>query len=276
MEVERLIVLVLSAETQRNEIQEADKRDGYALAVKFLNKRKAEIAKGWQEVANGAGFDVAGHGAAQIGKHAAMVVHCRDGKLLTELDVITAFLRDAKTCGIYILMHGIHGMAIPNEASATFLSPEYVAKLAGTMCPKKTISLLKVNIVGCTLAMKPEAGQGDKKLRKVRKAISKAGSWAQAFCKALERRETMVAAYTDAVYVVRDENPEFKTFGVDGSQRPEGSKLGQKAVGIQTGTDKKIEMVAAHRTTVKRVFQYDGVDDKVVNVPPDKYKAWGS
>jgi hypothetical protein len=185
MEVERLIVLVLSAETQRNEIQEADKRDGYALAVKFLNKRKAEIAKGWQEVANGAGFDVAGHGAAQIGKHAAMVVHCRDGKLLTELDVITAFLRDAKTCGIYILMHGIHGMAIPNEASATFLSPEYVAKLAGTMCPKKTISLLKVNIVGCTLAMKPEAGQGDKKLRKVRKAISKAGSWAQAFCRRL-------------------------------------------------------------------------------------------
>ncbi len=67
MEVERLIVLVLSASKQLEDIQIEDKRDGYALAVKFLDKRKADIAKGWREVANGAGLDVAGHGAGQIG-----------------------------------------------------------------------------------------------------------------------------------------------------------------------------------------------------------------
>lgn len=87
----------------------------------------------------------------------------------------------------------------------------------------------------------------------------------------------MVAAYTEAVYVVRDNNPEFKTFGVDESQQPKGSKLGQKTFGIQFGTDMKIEMVAAHRTTVKKVFQYSGgLFGKVQDVPSDQHKAWGS
>lgn len=269
MEVARLIVLVLSATGQAQDIQEDDRRDGYALAVKFLSQRKANIEQGWEAVANGAALDVAGHGAAQIGKHSALVVHCLDGKLRTPLEDIAAFLKEAKTCGVYILMHGIHGMVTPNDAAGGCLSPKSVAKLINTLCPRKTINLSKVNIVGCTLARKPDGQQGK---QKARKQITKAGSWAQAFCDELERSDTMVAAYTEAVYVVRDNNPEFKTFGVDESLRPQGSKLGQKSVTL--GEDIKMETVAAHRTKVKKVFQYHG--GKVVDVGLDQYKTWGT
>ena len=41
MKVERLIVLVLSASSQVQSIHEDDMRDGYALAVKFLDKHGA-------------------------------------------------------------------------------------------------------------------------------------------------------------------------------------------------------------------------------------------
>ena len=250
MKVERLIVLVLSASSQVQSIHEDDMRDGYALAVKFLDKHKADVAKNWREIANGAGLEVAGHGAGQIGKHAALVVHCLDGKLVGD-QALEQFLDGAKSCGMYILLHGIHGMVTPSTAITSFLSPDFVAKLVNSMCPAKHFVLLKVNIVGCTLARKPGKGQGGKELKKVRASLGKAGSWSQAFCKALAREETMVAAYTDAVYVVRDNNPEFVTFGVDGSQRPHGSDLGQKAVSVPDGNDTKIDMVAAHRTTVK-------------------------
>jgi hypothetical protein len=277
MEVQRLIVLVLSYSAKKAAQAEAmaeqhadDQRDGYALAVKFLDRRKASITANWQTVANGAGLEVAGHGAAQIGnKHAAIVVHSVDGKVRTESDVIKAFLKGADTCGFYILMHGMHGMALPNGAAGTFMSPGHVAKQIDSMCPQK-IKLLKVNVVGCTLASKPSHGQGDET---VRHAIKEAGSWAQALCAALHREDTMVAAYTEAVYVVRDKNPEFRTMGVDGDPyRPKESKLGQKAVNLGSMEDKKIEQVRAHRANVKRVFQYK--KDQVIPVTLEKYSAY--
>jgi len=272
MEVERLIVMVLSATGQLDVIQQADHRDGYALAVKFMDKRKAAVETGWADIANGVGHDVAGHGAGQLGKHAAVVVHYLDGKPRASSHDVVTFLKGAATCGVYILMHGLHGMPVPSNKSADkFLSPKSVAAEVNKLCPQGKIQLLKVNIVGCTLAENPKGS--DHGSKKARKPVIAAGSWAQAFCGQLQRKETMVAAYSDAVYVARANNREFGS-GIDDKEKipmPQGLHLGQKAVN-PPGNDSKFEPVAAHRTRVKKVFQYDG--GKVADVDLKQYATW--
>jgi hypothetical protein len=275
MEVERLIVLVLSATGGSHGhsplVQAGDQRDGLALAGRFLSKRTGKVEEAWEKIANGAGQEIAGYGAAQIGKHSAIVVHYLDGKPRTaSLQDIATFLKDAASCGIYIVMHGLDGMISPStKAAEKCLSPKSVAQEVNKLCPQK-IKLLKVNIVGCTLARSPGGDHGSQKLRA---KLVKAGSWAQAFCQELKRKETMVASYTEAVYVVRDNNTELNA-SVDGlsgeSLRPQGSQLGQKAV--ESSPDAKIDTVAAHRTKVKKVFQYDG--SKVAPVDLKQYQTW--
>lgn len=227
----------------------------------------------WEKVANGAGFELAGHEAGQIGKHNALVVECLDLQPKATLEDVAAFLKGAKTWGMYILMHGQNGLPTPFEQAKTAGSPDHVAALVHALCPKD-VALLKVNIVACTLARKPHDGPGGKAIKKERGVVEKAGSWAQAFCKSLKRTETMVAAYSEAVYVVRENNPEFKTFGVDGAEPPKGTTLGQKAVerGLKGNSD--IQAVKAHRTEVKKVFQYGGGLIKSVHpVSLEQYKG---
>lgn len=274
MKVDRLIVLVLHSSMRKDEDGRAeDLRDGYALGAKFQKKHGNAKETSWEEVANGAGFEVAGHEAGQIGKHNAVVVECLDLEPKVSREHMSDFLKGAKTCGMYILMHGQNGLPTPFEQAKTAGSPDQVAALVLSLCPKD-FALLKVNIVACTLARKPHDGPGGPKIKKQRDVVTKAGSWAQAFCRALKRTETMVAAYSEAVYVVRENNPEFKTPGVDGAEPPKGTTLGQKAVerGLKGNSD--IQAVKAHRTEVKKVFQYGGGMMKSVNpVSLEEYKS---
>lgn len=268
MKVERLIVLVMS-DSEQPAIED-DVRDGYALATKFLQRSNAALVDGWLAAANGAALATAGNGAAQIGnKHAALVVHSLNGSLTPDMKAIGEFLKGAKVCGMYLVMHGMNGLPTPFLRVRNVLDPKTMAKLTNELFPLKTYDLLKVNVVACTLAKTPWEGPGGKKVKKQRESITTSGSWTQAFCKELGRAQTMVAAYTDAVFVIRDDNPEFKTFGVEGDDRPKGSLLGQKAVNVNG----KIEMASLHRGTAKLAFQYDkGAQGKVKSVPLESYR----
>jgi hypothetical protein len=268
MKVERLIVLVMSDSGQP--AIEDDVRDGYALATKFLQRSNASPVDGWLAVANGAALATAGDGAAQIGsKHAALVVHSLDGKLTPGKYDIGEFLKGAKVCGMYIVMHGMNGLPTPFLRVKKFLGPKEVAALTNDLFPSKTHDLLKVNVVACTLAKAPWDGPGGSKVKKRRDLITSSGSWSQTYCKELGRAQTMVAAYTDAVFIVRDNNPEFKAFGVPGDDRPKNSLLGQKAVNAKG----KVEMASLHRGTIKLAFQYDKSEKgNVKSVSPESYK----
>ncbi len=285
MNVDRLLVL-----TFLNSKQEAtnpeDFRDGMALAVKHVHRHSPlpqpaddPDVKTWETVANGTAYDVAGFSAGQIGKHNAYVIVCKDGKPTVDPSALNAFFVGAKSCGVYVLVHGRGGMTTPYKETVASQSPQAMAKIIGAYVPD-TVALKKVNLVACTLAQKLDTSQADKKTRTkyLKKFVDeKRGveNFVAAVCSELKRKETMVAGYTVPVYVVRDKNPEFTTFGVDGDDRPKGSTIGQKAAHLPKAAlrnEGTYKICDDNRGTAKSVYQFS--DKAVKQVSVEEYHAY--